>query len=122
MVDIQARTPDAGSVLIDGWLFPLVGGVFNIQNMNSFQRKNVVGDYQRDSNPILSGWIGYDLTAGTGILSLEEGADIGKYNFGVIDARRPRQITLPPLTVAYTGTAGSFYPLGMIGGDFYGVF
>lgn len=113
---------DPGMVLIDGWLFKLKQGVFNIQNMNSFQQKNVIGDYQLDSNPILSGFIISDLTGGSGVISLQEGVDQGRYNFGVIDARRPRQITLPPLTEEIPGPGGDYYSLGTIAGSYWGVF
>lgn len=119
--------PDAshannGTILLDGWLFPVEGGLVNIQNMNSYQRKNVIGDYQRDSNPITSSWVLYDFTGGSGVQSLEEGADAGRYSFGVIDPRRARQVTCPPETLTFLGTAGNFYPLGVAAGDFYGAF
>ena len=97
-------TPDADEIIIDGWRFKVVGGVVNVQNLATFQRKTVIGDYTRDSNPVLSTWVLTDFSGGHGVQALEEGADAARYRFGVVDARRPRQITCPPLTVSSPST------------------
>ena len=108
-------TPDADEIIIDGWRFKVVGGVVNVQNLATFQRKTVIGDYTRDSNPVLSTWVLTDFSGGHGVQALEEGADAARYRFGVVDARRPRQITCPPLTVSIDSpNTEDAFPLGQI--------
>lgn len=107
---------DVKELEIDGWRFPIAGGVVSIQSLNTYQRKQVTGDYQRDSHPVLSSHIITDLTGGHGVEELEEGADAARYTFGVVNPRKPRQITLPPLVTKITGPGGTCRPLGVVAG------
>lgn len=118
-------TPNFDEVLLDGFPFKAVGGVVNRQNLATFQRKSVIGDYTRDSNPVLSTWVMTDWAGGHGIHSLEEGADVARYRFGVINARSPRQLTIPEYAVPIASpNDGVAYPLGQIAanGDLYFAF
>jgi hypothetical protein len=107
-------------LIIDGWRFKVVGDVINVSNLSVFQRKTVIGDYTRDSNPLLSTWVITDLSGGHGVQMLEEGTDAARYRFGVIDARRPRQITNAKLTTTIVSPNGEdACPLVMFNGSFY---
>lgn len=122
---MSATTPNFDEVTLDGWPFRVTGGVVNIQNLATFQRKQQIGDYTRDSNPLLSTWVMTDWSGGHGVQSLEEGSDTGRYRFGVINARSPRQLTIPDMTsVIDSPNAGIAYPLGQItpGGTNYVAF
>lgn len=106
-------------IRIDGVPFRVVNGL-QVQNLSVFQRKFVIGDYTKDSHPLLSSWVLTDFAGGHGIWELEEGADNARYRWGVIEARRPRQITLPPLVRSIAGpTAAICYPLGDLDGTAY---
>lgn len=109
-------------VRIDDMPFRVVNGV-QTQNLSVFQRKFVIGDYTKDSHPLLSSWIVSDLSGGHGIWDLQEGADSARFRWGVLEARRPRQITIPPKVTTYAGPNTDLcYPLGDIGGVAYFVF
>lgn len=107
------------SIRIDAFPFRIEGGVLGVQNLNSFQRKSVTGDYQYDSHPVLSSHIITDLSGGHGIASLAEGADAARYRFGVADVRKTRQFTLPPHVQEFTDFAGDAYMIGSINGTIY---
>lgn len=107
-------TPGYDEIMLDGMPFKAAGGVVNVQNLATFQRKTVIGDYTRDSNPVLSTWVMTDWSGGHGVHSLEEGADAARYRFGVINARSPRQLTLPVMATPVEGPGGTCYPLGQI--------
>jgi hypothetical protein len=112
---MSVPTPDADEVLIDGWRFKPDGGVLNVQNLATFQRKTVINDYTRDSNPLLSTWVLTDFSGGHGVQELEEGADAARYRFGVVNARNPRQLVPPPLVTSIDSpTTDDAYPLGQI--------
>lgn len=106
------------TIVLDDVAYKVTGGV-QVQNLAVFQRKFVIGDYTRDSHPLLSSWVITDLSGGHGIEQLEEGADAARYRWGVINARKPRQITLPPLVSTISGGPASAAPLGVVGGTFY---
>lgn len=109
-------------VRIDGMPFKANGGV-QVQNLSVFQRKFVIGDYTKDSHPLLSSWVISDLSGGHGIAELQEGADSARFRWGVAEARRPRQITLPPLVTTVSGpTADVCYPLGELNDIMYFAF
>ena len=110
------------TIVIDGMPFKAMGGI-QTQNLAVFQRKFVIGDYTRDSHPLLSSWVVTDWSGGHGIQQLEEGSDSARYRWGVIDARKPRQVTLPPLATAVTtADAELAAPLGTLAGTMYAVY
>lgn len=105
-------TTEYDVIRLDGVPFKTVNGV-QVQNLSVFQRKFVLGDYTKDSHPLLSSWVLSDLSGGHGISDLQEGADSARFRWGVVEARRPRQITLPPLVDLYAGpNSETCYPLG----------
>lgn len=112
---MSITTPNFDEIILDGWAFKAEGGVVNVQNLATFQRKTVIGDYTRDSNPVLSTWVMTDWSGGHGVHSLEEGTDAARYRFGIINARSPRQLTLPVYAQPITSpNAGIAYPLGQV--------
>jgi hypothetical protein len=109
-------------IRLDGMPFKAVNGV-QVQNLSVFQRKFVLGDYTKDSHPLLSSWILSDLSGGHGISELQEGADSARFRWGVMEARRPRQITIPPLVELHDGPAvETCYPLGDLNDKAYFAF
>lgn len=120
-------TAEADEIVVDGKPYKLTNGVVNFQDIATFAPKSTIGDYSRDSNPLTSSWVITDLSGGHGVVDLEEGADAGRYRFGVVDARRPRQITCPMETAVYVGddlgfSTGLAYPLGAIDGNVYALY
>jgi hypothetical protein len=80
-----------GMVDIDGDLYPLAAPIGE-QNLSVFQGKNVVGDYQLDSDPLLSTWIWSDGSGGQGVAELNVVSDPARYFIGTWYPRHPKQI------------------------------
>jgi hypothetical protein len=82
----------------------------------------VDGPTSADSEQFLASWTQDDYSAGFGIEDANESTDSARYHFGIIDARRPRHLCLPPLTETIaepSGVTGDAYPLGDVGTQFY---
>jgi hypothetical protein len=88
------------------------------------ERRVVTGPVSADAESLISSWTQDDYSGGFGIKDGNETTDTSRIEFGVIDGRRPKSMSLPPLTEEVTSPtwseSGGFYPLGDIGTQFYG--
>lgn len=112
------------AVKIDGnWYELPEGEVVTINQLGIFERKFTVGDASADSDDYLSSLIMRDFSGGIGIEDSDEGADTTRFWFGVIDSRSPRMLAPPPKVTQVAGPqAGSPYPIGVVGTQFYMAF
>lgn len=99
--------------LSDGWQESIVAGRPLLikeptpeTNLATFPGKVVTGDYNLDSNPLLSAWIGSDLTGGHGVEDMNESLDAQRYRLGTFYTRFPGQITKAQRARLMTTSAG----------------
>ena len=92
---------------------PVVG----YNNTGTLEGKIVDGDYTRDSDKLMSSKIWTTLSAGIGKDTIREGADEGRYWFGLASVDKPFQFALPEKIESYASIA---YPLGDVGNTYYG--
>lgn len=106
------------TVELDGTQYP-VSGYVQYQNLAKFENRIVIGDPSKDDDELASTKIYADFSGGLGILNEKEGADIGRYWFGVgLETSKPSQLALTPKVYSWTGT-GLCKPLGVINGKFW---
>lgn len=106
---------DYGIVNWNGVRFP-VAPTSTYINLGRWQGKNVLGDYTRDSDEIISSKIWTSFVGGIGINRIREGSDDGRYWFGTLNDLYPFQLTLGPLS---TQVLSVRYPLGDLAYTFY---
>jgi hypothetical protein len=110
---------DANEIILDGMRFKVVSGTLNTQELASFQRKIVTGDYTKESHPVLSSWVIDDLSGGHGMAKLK-GTDLNRFRIGNLDVRKPSQWVLPPQAHQITGpNSDGCRVIGDLGGKFY---
>lgn len=95
----------SNEVILAGMRIPLRGPVPD-SNLKVFQGKIVFGDYQQDSDPLLSSFVISDLSGGLGVDDLNESLDINRYRLGTFYTRYPNQIT-KPFAVTDFATSGA---------------
>lgn len=108
---MSGSNPDFGEVEIDGYRFKLAGP-FQPSAVDRFPPKLTFGDYQIDSNDLLSAWTLKDLTGGSGVARVKPGVTDNRYRFSTLYTRYPGQLTKPfSMYKSVIGT-GSVFPLG----------
>lgn len=92
------------------------------QQLATWERPAVTGPTSANPEEIISGWAQDDWSGGFGIEDADEGTDTARFRFGVIDARSPHQVCLPPKLYSYAkpaGVSGPAIPIGDVGTQFY---
>lgn len=108
-------TQSYGTVQIDGVEYPLGQGAnVNENATDRFPGKVTFGEYQLDSNDLLSAKVWSNLSGGNGVTDLLEGVTDNRYSYGNIYTRHPGKWSKPfRITRAVLGSAASdVYPLG----------
>lgn len=103
-----------GEVRIGGIDFPVLDGQVNALNLARFQAKVTFGDYDLDSDPLLSSQILSNFSGGMGNETLKEGVDDDTFWDATLETRYPDGPTLLPLTTVHAGVpiGDTAVPLG----------
>jgi hypothetical protein len=110
-------TAGPGTILLGGKLLRLRGskgedGILQTQELGTFPRKVTIGDHSKDSQDFRSTWIINDLSGGHGVAYHTGDATVNRYRSSTLDVSRPGSWTQRYVAPPYTGTAGTFVPLG----------
>lgn len=117
----NSTSPDTsfGEVRIGKHYYPVLNGSIDPLNLARWPSKITTGDYNLDSDPLMSAWIISSLTGGVGNLEIVPGVDDQTYWTGTLETRYPEGATLLPLTESFeldpNNPADAAFPLG----DFY---
>lgn len=108
-----------GAVRIGKYWYKVVNGQVSPLNLARWPSKITTGDYNLDSDPLMSSLIVSSLTGGIGNWEIKPGVDDQTYWTGTLETRFPEGPTLLPLTEQFEldpdNPADAAYPLG----DFY---
>lgn len=103
-------SPDYQEIMLDGTHF--LARSITPSAIDRFAPKMTIGDYQVDSNDLLSTWILKDLTGGNGVSKQKPGMTDNRYRMATLYTRYPGQIT-KPFAITYDDIgSGSVFPLG----------
>lgn len=94
-------------IILDGMPLKLRGTMPD-SNLATFQRKMVIGDYDKDSNPLLSSWVISDLSGGHGVYDMHEASDSTRYRIGDFNTRYAGQIASPDYSVSFSTSPGIY--------------
>jgi hypothetical protein len=114
--------PDHGTILLDGEQYPLVGGTLLVQDLGTWQPRITIGDPSLDSQQHMSTWALSDFSGGEGITEHFTDATVNRYRFSTLDISRPGMWTQRLRVDTENGTAGAWWPLGVVGGVLYSTF
>jgi|GEM_PF-6974789 len=108
----------SGLVYLDGVPIPVES--VRYVNLARFEPKFTFGDYNLDSDSLISSWIQGDWRGGGQAEDLDEGGQQQRYWFSTLETRYAKQLTLATESLAYTPTgAGNAMPVGDLGGVFW---
>jgi hypothetical protein len=118
MTDTQLLNPL--TIELDGAPYPIAGPV-SYQNLARFENRIVIGDPSKDNDELISTKIWSDFSAGLGIYDEREGADTGRFWFGVgLETSKPSELALTfKIDSQASAVGGVFYPLGEVAGKFW---
>jgi hypothetical protein len=89
---VEALVDSYDEIILNNVPMKTVGRVPDV-NLSVFGGKVVTGDYTKDSNPLLSAWVTSDLSGGLGVVEMNEGVDVNRYNKGSWYTRYPGKIS-----------------------------
>jgi len=100
VMDASLLNPE--TILFDGVMYPCKAVLY--QNLGRFENRIVTGDPSKDNDELASTKVLSDFSGGIGVLNEKEGADVGRFWFGVgLETSRPDQLSLVHKVYSWSG-------------------